>query len=354
MAVTIFQHAHFKGTRATYGLGQYVTIPIGNDQISSIKIEPGFFAYFYLHTGFRGQRLVLFPGEYPFVEAWNDHISSMEIFEHDEKLYPLVSFFQHINFGGFKQNLAGLGEVASYNSPFMRNDSITSMKVPDGVKVILFEHVNLGGKSREFGPGDYPNLAHFGFHDNASSVQILRPDLELVNIEYVNEVVLPDGQPIGLSDSTLNDSNLETVSTLTLESEISKSTSRSFSQSTLVGITVTTSTSVGVERGPLSAEVANSVSTTFENSFTIGEEETTSITSKFTKSVTIKIPPMTIGEVTQLLTPKRVRLDAIYTFRLKGTENTFKQDVSILFEEFQEGEAIVTESPIEIFEGADV
>ncbi|SHO63861.1 beta/gamma crystallin-related protein [Algoriphagus zhangzhouensis] len=350
MAISVFEHAHFKGTKATYDKGSYITIPIGNDRISSIIVEPGYFAYFYLHTGFRGPKLVLFAGEYNYVQDWNDKISSMEIFEHDPNLYPIVSFFEHDNFRGFQQNLAGLGEVASYDFPFLKNDSITSMIVPEGARVILFEDKNLGGKSREFGPGEYSNLVHFGFQDNASSVQIIRPDLELVNIEYVNEVVLPDGNPIGLSDSTVNDSDIEQVGTLTLEREITKSTTRSFSQSTLIGITVTTSATLSVERGPVSAEIENSVSRTLENTFTIGEEETASETSTFTKSVAVRIPPFTIGEATLFMTPKKVRLDAIYTFKLKGTENLFTQEVSIVVDDFQVGEAKITLTPMEVLE----
>ncbi|WP_370539758.1 beta/gamma crystallin-related protein [Algoriphagus sp. Y33] len=93
-------------------------MPIGNDRISSIKVESGYFGYFYRDTGFRGPRLVLFPGNYSYVADWNDKISSMEIFEHDAKIFPLISFYEHADFGGLKQNLAGLGEVVSYNFPY--------------------------------------------------------------------------------------------------------------------------------------------------------------------------------------------------------------------------------------------
>ncbi|MBD8489975.1 hypothetical protein IFO69_14555 [Echinicola sp. CAU 1574] len=354
MSVSIFKHAHFKGTSATYGTGQFVTIPIGNDQISSIKVEPGYFVYLYRDTGFRGPRLVLFGGNYPYVEDWNDQISSMEIFEHDPNLYPLVSFYQHANFGGFKQNLAGLGASTDYNFPFLKNDSITSMKVPEGTRVVLYKDSQLRGNSKEFGPGEYSNLVHFGFQDNASSVQILRPDLELINIEYINEVVLPDGNPIGLSDSTINNSEVEQINTLTLEREITKSTTRSWSNSTLIGITVTTSTTIGIEKGPISAEQETSISTTLENTFTIGEEETVSETSTFSKSVAVKIPPRSVGEATLFMIPKKVRLDAIYTFRLKGTENTFKQDVAIEVDDFQVGEARISVRPMEVIEVEEV
>ncbi|WP_192350450.1 hypothetical protein [Algoriphagus sp. Y33] len=66
----------------------------------------------------------------------------------------------------------------------MKNDSITSMKVPEGARVILYSDSELKGKSKEFRSGEYSNLVHFGFQDNVSSVQIIRPDLELINIEY--------------------------------------------------------------------------------------------------------------------------------------------------------------------------
>lgn len=228
------------------------------------------------------------------------------------------------------------------------------MIVPEGVRVVLFTDSRLRGFSQEFGSGEYPNLVHFGFKLNISSVQIIRDDLELVNIEYINEVQLPDGNPIGLSDSTINVSDLEQINTLTLERQITKSTTRSWSKSTMVEITITASTSVAVERGPLSAELETSISQTLENTFTIGEEETKSETSIFSKSVTVKIPPRSIGEATIFMTPKKLRIDAVYTFRLKGTENTFKQNVSIEVDDFQVGEAQLAVKPIEVIEPTQV
>ncbi|MBN7813596.1 hypothetical protein J0A68_21755 [Algoriphagus sp. H41] len=353
MSVSIFKHANFGGTAMTLKKGNYATIPIGNDQISSIKVEPGFFAYFYKDSGFRGPRLVLFGGDYSFVHQWNDQISSMEIFEHDAELYPMVSFFEHANFGGFQQNLAGLGASADYNFPFFKNDSISSMKVPHGARVILYADSGLRGAHREFGPGEYSNLGHFGFNDKISSVQIIRPDLELINIEYINEVALPDGNTIGLSDSTVNHSSIEQVNTLTLEREITKSTTRSWSNSTLIGITVTTTASVGVEKGPISAEMETSISKTLENTFTIGEEETVSEASTFSKSVAVRIPPHAVGEAKLFMTPKKVRLDAIYTFRLVGTDSTFQQEVAIVIDDFQVGEAKISTRPLEVVEAEE-
>lgn len=107
MSVSLFNDAHFRGHSAKVGTGEFVTIPTGNDRVSSIIVAPGYFGYFYLDTSFRGPSLVLFEGQYNYVQNWNDKISSMKIFEHDSKLYPLVSLFERANFEGTKQTLAG-------------------------------------------------------------------------------------------------------------------------------------------------------------------------------------------------------------------------------------------------------
>ncbi|MEH0154464.1 beta/gamma crystallin-related protein [Limibacter armeniacum] len=346
MGVTVFKHTNFKGSKKVLDKGEYPTIGIGNDVMSSLKIAPGYFVHLYKDSGFRGSHIVLFQGDYASLPGWNDKVSSMKIFEHDAKLFPLVSFYEHSQYQGFEQNLAGTGESTDYNFPFFKNDSISSLKVPHGVNVVLYKDSRLRGSSREFGPGEYPNLKVYGFNDVVSSVKILRPELELVGIEYTNEEVLPNGNPIGISDSTVNGTDIEQETSLTLEKELTKSTTRSWSNSTLVGITVSTTATVGIEKGPISAEISQTISTTLENTFTIGEEETKSETSKFTKTITITIPPRSVGEAQIILTPKKYKVDAIYAFVIKGTKDKIYQKVTIEIDDFQQGEAEIYARPI--------
>ena len=52
------------------------------------------------------------------------------------------------------------------------NDTYSSLIVPPGMQVQVWEHNNATGKTGVFTPGMYPNLAHYGFNDNISSLKV--------------------------------------------------------------------------------------------------------------------------------------------------------------------------------------
>ncbi|UII20747.1 beta/gamma crystallin-related protein [Fulvivirga ligni] len=347
MAVTIYRDVKFKGRKAELGIGEYARIPIGNDSISSIKVKDGFFVKFYRDSGFRGPYRVIFAGDYTSIPNWNDKISSIEVFEHDTDLFPLIQFYEHIGFKGFKQSLAGVGQSSDYAFPFLKNDTISSMKVPVGTAVVLYKDKHMKGGHREFDPGDYDNLKTFGFNDNVSSIKILQPDLELIKIEYTDIVSTPTGGTITLFDETTNLTDKDQVSHLVLENEISQSITRSFSRSTMVGISISKTATVGVSKGPVSAELSSTITATLENTFTIGEEETKTETDAFKKEVTVTIPPKSIGKVMMMLSPQKTKITAIYTFALKESKKTFEQEVIIEVDSVQKGEASISVDPIE-------
>ena len=329
MAVTIFKHSNFRGTNTTLEPGKYPTIPrVGNDNISSVKVAPGFFAKLYVHSGFRGRSVILFPGHYSNVSGFNDEFSSIDVNEYDAELFPSVRFFQHANFKGYEQRLAGTGQVTDYDFPFVQNDAISSVKVPEGTKVILYKDSRLRGSSLTLEAGDHPSLGVFGFNDKVSSVQIIQNDLELVDIEYTNFVAV-EGEPKLIKANTQNGSDIDQKANLLLEATYSETFSRSFSNSTLFGLEISTTASVGIEKGPLSASLSTTITKKFENTFTVGKEESKSNSITIAKELNVTIPPRTLAEAIMTLTPVKTTVDAIYTFQLVGTDKTFKQNVTI-------------------------
>ncbi|MEM8898983.1 MAG: beta/gamma crystallin-related protein [Bacteroidota bacterium] len=347
-SIKIYKHSNFRGRSAELHEGEYATVPsyVGNDQISSIKVLPGFYAQIYEHSGFRGRFVTLFQGNYTNIPHWNDRISSIKVFKYNHTMFPLVEFFQDSNFRGFRLALAGTGQDTGYNMPFVKNDSISSMKVPEGTRVILFEHSRFRGKSKEFSPGEYKSLSTFGWNDKVSSVKIITSDLKLINIEYLDEVELPNGSPIAISSSTRNETDILQEASVVLSRELTRSSTRSWSNATMVGISVSVSSKVGVSKGPLSAEVSTTLTTTLENTFTIGEEESKSDTLLFQKTVDFDVPPKSVGKVSIMLTPKKYKVTARYTFQLEGTDKIDTQEAEIFIETYQKGEAIIQSEPI--------
>lgn len=77
-----------------------------------------------------------------------------------------VVFFEHINYQGrswtFDGDQAFVGDDA--------NDQFSSVRVPPGVSVTLFQHRDFGGSSVTL-TADTPDLRDKGFNDSASSVK---------------------------------------------------------------------------------------------------------------------------------------------------------------------------------------
>ncbi|SEL43315.1 toxin ETX/toxin MTX2 [Aquimarina amphilecti] len=328
MSVTVYEHKNFKGNQAKLKAGKYPVIPIGIDKLSSVKVEPGSYAVFFITRGFRDGSFTLFPGEYPNFGSMDNKIDSVKVFDHDSSIFPIISFYTNTHFKGIQQNLAGTGQVTNFDSPFIKHDVFSSVKVPEGVTLTIFKHSNRQGPSLTLDAGEYKDLGIFGFNDVASSVQIVQNNLEVTNIKYTNSVTR-DGEPIIIDSIAQNGSSLEQQVNLTLETAYEETFTRSFSNSTLFGLEISTTANVGVELGPLSASVEQTVTTTFENTFTFGKEESKTKTINISKELNVSVPPENIAKAVMTLTPQQVTIDAIYTLRLKGTDLTTKQNVTI-------------------------
>ena len=150
----------------------------------------------------------------------------------------------------------------------------------------------------------------------------------MVNIEYVSRVAR-EGEPIIIESIAQNGSSLEQQANLALERSYEETMTRSFSNSTLFGLEISTTANVGVSLGPLSASVEQTITTTFENTFTFGKEESSTKTITVAKELNVSIPPEQIARAVMTLTPQQATIEAIYTLRLKGTHRTTEQKVII-------------------------
>lgn len=85
---------------------------------------------------------------------------------------PVVEVFQHYGFGGTKVELA----VGEYNAPLeLGNNSLSSVKVKPGFKVILFDQVDFKGNFVEI-TEDVSTIgdAKWNFNDKTSSIKVQR------------------------------------------------------------------------------------------------------------------------------------------------------------------------------------
>jgi hypothetical protein len=309
-------------------------------------VLPGTRAVLFITKGFRDQSFVLFEGDYPDLDRMAGKVDAVQVFKHDGAIFPIVKFYKHIGFEGPNQHLAGTQQVTDYNDPFLV-DRLSSVKVPPGVTVTLFRDRNQNGPSLVLEPGEYDDLRIFGFNDLASSLRIVQSGLEVVNIEYDDSTLaLTPGERIAIVSSVHNASSLEQEASLTLERSYEETFARSFENSTLIGLEISTTASASAQFGPVNASVAQTVTASLETTFTVGREEAKRKAITVTKNLSLKVPPGKIVKAALALTPKRGTITAIYTLRLKGTNLTTKQQATIETKTASVGEVEIEELSI--------
>ena len=91
----VYEHADYKGWKVNFSVGEFNLPNIEarggkNDQISSLKVMPGYRAKLYEHADFKGKEVIFTPGNYNFKDflkkgAKNDDISSIKVELYDER-----------------------------------------------------------------------------------------------------------------------------------------------------------------------------------------------------------------------------------------------------------------------------
>jgi hypothetical protein len=90
----------------------------------------------------------------------------------------VVSFYKDANFAGPRKDYAsGAVQNSLSKGKFglgkdKENDTYSSLQVPNGMKVQVWEHNDKKGATYTYGPGDYPNLGAQGFNDKISSLEV--------------------------------------------------------------------------------------------------------------------------------------------------------------------------------------
>lgn len=142
--VTIYGDANFSGKSQGFGPGKYDVAAlsvVGNDSISSIRVPAGMYVTVWNTEGCRYGATIFVADTAQLNANWNDQISCLEVKEGP----PVVTLYSDVNFGGASQTL-GIGSWG-VGSLSIGNDSLSSIRVPVGFYVVVFEDDNFGGRS---------------------------------------------------------------------------------------------------------------------------------------------------------------------------------------------------------------
>jgi Beta/Gamma crystallin len=175
--------------KVTTSLAELSNQPIGNDQISSLMVQPlgsatgcipaANQASFFMDANFSGQCVILNLGDYPSASAFglsSDSISSI-------RLGAMIQAFvcRDNDFGGTCQTVTG--NLAELSNQPIGNDQISSLKVqplgsitsctPGANQASFFVDSQFSGPCMTLGVGDYPTSNAVGLpNDSISSIKV--------------------------------------------------------------------------------------------------------------------------------------------------------------------------------------
>ena len=171
--VTVYQHCDFGGYRVNLAPGNYDLSDLNargirNDDISSIRVAPGYQIIAYQHHRFGGRSIKLRSSDRCLVNnGFNDTISSIRI----KRIKPArASVYQHCNYKGYRVSLPpGRYTLNDLTRMGIRNDDLSSIKVPKGYVLFAYAHNNYAGRRLTL-RGNDSCLVNNNFNDIISSI----------------------------------------------------------------------------------------------------------------------------------------------------------------------------------------
>ena len=145
-AVALYQHTNYRGRKQLLSKGRHNLrdLSIGNDALSSLRVPQGWTVTLYKHSNFSGTTRTV-RGNEPDLGTFNDLTSSIIV---SSTASARVIIYEHSNYRGAAQAMG----VGQYNMSRIAigNDTLSSLRIPPGWSVTLYEHSNFGGRRKTF------------------------------------------------------------------------------------------------------------------------------------------------------------------------------------------------------------
>lgn len=175
----VYQHCDFGGYQAAlrpgrYDLGALKRLGVRNDDLSAIRVNAGYEVIAYEHAGFRGRSITFRSNDKCLVNnGFNDVISSVVVRKAAHQVAK-AQVFKHCDFKGHSAVLGpGRYRLADLRRLGIVNDDLSSVRVPRGLEVILYEHDNFAGATQPLRANE-SCLTRHRFNDVVSSIVVRR------------------------------------------------------------------------------------------------------------------------------------------------------------------------------------
>ena len=167
VSTTIYTDSNFGGTSQTLQVGSYnfTDLTIGNDQLSSLTVGKGLKVTLYSDANCSGKAMICVRDTPSVGTGVNDQTSSIKV-EQAATRYPIV--YQGTGYQGWSQEL----QPGSYPTVGIGNDTVSSVIVPPGYRVKLYQDTGYSGQMVEL-RADTPDLGAFNAQTTCMVVEQL-------------------------------------------------------------------------------------------------------------------------------------------------------------------------------------
>lgn len=167
----IYQDADFQGREQILAPGRYdlQQLSLGNDRLSSIRLPSGWSITLYRDAGFSGPSMT-FNRDTNYVGDLYDNWTSSVVVR--ATTVGGITLYKDSDYRGARQVLAAgsydLDEIA------LGGDSVSSIRIPPGWRVVLYEHKGFQGRSKELTRDT--SFVDDSFNDLTSSLRVYHDD----------------------------------------------------------------------------------------------------------------------------------------------------------------------------------
>jgi hypothetical protein len=180
-SVTVYSD-EFAGIQTTLTVGKYdymQLVRLGAGVVRSVRVPEGMMVTLYEKDDFQGNSLILTDDANKrllslrgFGEMMPNISLEVSLLPEGLAKAPFVTIYKD-NFGGPSKKLRA-GAYDFYELGAVDNDQVSSVKIPTGMKVILYEHKEMGGRSLEFTADVSASvLKEKNFNDATSSIFVI-------------------------------------------------------------------------------------------------------------------------------------------------------------------------------------
>jgi hypothetical protein len=173
--VAVFKDCNYAGLwSAGFLIGRYTLADlqyhgIADNDVSSVKVQPGFRVTFYENDNFTGASLIKTADASCLVgDAWNDRVTSMIV----DAVAPISTVYKDCNYTGRAISLpVGDYNLAALQVRGVNNNDISSLRITAGYQVVLYDADNFTGATTTL-TADNSCLVTNSWNDLATSLKV--------------------------------------------------------------------------------------------------------------------------------------------------------------------------------------